>query len=174
MSKVTLNGEAVKLVGDELSVGDYASEVELVLADLKTLKVGGSSEKIQVIATVPSLDTGVCAMETKKFNEKMANLKNVNFSVVSMDLPFALGRFCGAENIKNINTLSDFRCKEFGKKYGVLIDSGTLKGLLARAIFVIDKDSKIIYKEVVSEITKEPDYDGVIKALNLGCGPRGC
>ena len=107
MSKVTLNGEAVKLVGDELSVGDYAPEVELVLADLKTLKVGGSSEKIQVIATVPSLDTGVCAMETKKFNEKMANLKNVNFSVVSMDLPFALGRFCGAENIKNINALKN-------------------------------------------------------------------
>lgn len=174
MSKVTLNGENVKLIEDELSVGDFAPEVELVNQDLKTIKVGGSSDKIQVIATVPSLDTGVCALETKKFNEKMDGISHIDFSIVSMDLPFALGRFCGVENIKNVQTLSDFRNKEFGKKFGVLMDSGALKGLLARAIFVIDKDSKIIYKELVSEITNEPDYEGVIKSINQGCGPRGC
>ncbi|MSN96222.1 thiol peroxidase [Campylobacter sp. FMV-PI01] len=174
MATVTLGGEVVNLAGDELSIGDMAPVVELVGRDLASVKVGGSSDFIQVIASVPSLDTGVCATETRKFNQNVANLSDVKLTVVSMDLPFAMGRFCSTEGIDNVEVGSDFRSKEFAKKYGVLIEDGKLKGLTARAIFVIGKDGAIIHKEIVSEITQEPNYDAIKKVVGGGCGCGGC
>ncbi|RMD46869.1 MAG: thiol peroxidase, partial [Aquificota bacterium] len=115
------------------------------------------------IITVPSLDTPVCEKETKEFNEKLAGL-DVDVTVVSMDLPFAEKRFCESFNIGNITVASDFRYKDL-EKYGVLIAEGALKGILARAIFIVDPEGKICYKQIVPEITEEPNYDEVINTL---------
>ena len=174
MSIVTVGGSAVNLSGTELKVGDNAPVVEVVGKDLSTIKVGGKSDKIQILAVVPSLDTGVCATETRKFNQSMAGKANVALSVISMDLPFAMGRFCSTEGIENISVASDFRNKDFGKAYGVLMSDGKLQGLLARAIFVIDTDGKIIHKEIVSEVTTEPNYDAIKQAIGVSCGCGGC
>lgn len=165
MATVTVGGNTVNLSGKELNVGDNAPEVEVVGKDLKPLKVGGSSDKVQIIVTVPSLDTAVCATETRKFNQNIASLKDSKVVVVSMDLPFAMGRFCSTEGIENLEVGSDFRNKELATKYGVLIADGALAGLSARAIFVVDKSGKVAYKEVVSEVTTEPDYDAIKEAV---------
>lgn len=170
MATVTVGGNTVNLSGTELKVGDNAPAVEVVGKDLSTIKVGGKSDKIQILAVVPSLDTGVCATETRKFNQNMAGKENVALSVISMDLPFAMGRFCSTEGIENISVASDFRNKDFGKAYGVLMSDGKLAGLLARAIFVIDTDGKIIHKEIVSEVSSEPNYDAIKQALGGSCG----
>ncbi|MBR6953136.1 MAG: thiol peroxidase [Campylobacter sp.] len=174
MATVTVGGNTVNLSGTELKVGDNAPVVEVVGKDLSTIKVGGKSDKIQILAVVPSLDTGVCATETRKFNQSMAGKENVALSVISMDLPFAMGRFCSTEGIENISVASDFRNKDFGRAYGVLMENGKLAGLLARAIFVIDTDGKIIYKEIVSEVTTEPNYDAIKQAIGDSCGCGGC
>lgn len=173
MATVTVGGNTVSLAGNELSVSDLAPVVELVGKDLKTVKVGGSSEFIQVIASVPSLDTGVCATETRKFNENIAKMDGVKLTVVSMDLPFAMERFCSTQGIENVVVGSDFKNKDFANKYGVLLADGNLAGLTARAVFVVDKAGKIIHKEIVKEVTTEPDYDAIVKAVNSkGC--RNC
>lgn len=176
MATVTVGGNTANLVSDGLSVGDEAPVIELVAQDLSIIKVGGSSDKIQIIASVPSLDTPVCETETKKFNENIVGNNAVNLTVISMDLPFAMGRFCSTNGIKNIKVGSDFRNKAFGKKYGVLIQDGALEGLNARAIFVVGKDGKIIYKEIVKEVTNEPDYEALKKAMgtSCGCNSEGC
>lgn len=170
MATVTVGGNTVSLAGNELSVGDLAPVVELVGKDLEMVKVGGSSDFIQVIASVPSLDTGVCATETRKFNENIAKMDGVKLTVVSMDLPFAMGRFCSTEGIENVVVGSDFRNKDFANKYGVLLADGGLAGLSTRAVFVVDKAGKIIHKEIVKEVTTEPDYDAILKAINT----KGC
>jgi len=174
MAKVTFLGNEVNLGGNAVNVGEKAPVVELVNGELNAVKVGGDSAKIQILVAVPSLDTGVCATETRKFNEKVADKSGVKLSVISMDLPFAQGRFCTTEGIKNVEVLSDFRGAKFGKAYGVFCADGVLEGLLARAIFVV-KDGVIIYKEVVSEVTNEPNYDAVFDAIKAsgGCG-CGC
>lgn len=162
---VKLKGSPVKLVGDEIKVGDFAPSVKLKGNDLGYVIVGGKKDKIQVINVVPSLDTPVCQIQTKHFNKEAANLPNVEVFVVSMDLPFAQGRFCSVEGIENVKALSDFKNKEFGNKYGVLIDDSPLSGLLARAVFVIDESGKVIYKEICEEITNEPNYENALKAI---------
>lgn len=162
---VKFKGSPVKLVGDEIKVGDFAPSVKLKGNDLGYVIVGGKKDKIQVINVVPSLDTPVCQIQTKQFNKEAANLPNVEVSVVSMDLPFAQGRFCSVEGIENVKALSDFKNKEFGNKYGVLIDDSPLSGLLARAVFVVDENGKVIYKEVCEEITNEPNYENALKAI---------
>jgi thiol peroxidase len=124
--------------------------------------VGGS--KKQVIVVVPSLDTPVCATETRMFNQQAASIDGLEVNVVSMDLPFAAGRFCSTEGIENLDVLSDFRTKEFSNAYGVLIADGALAGVTARAIFVTDSAGKVVYKELVPEITAEPAYDAAIEA----------
>lgn len=174
MSKVNFKGSPVALKGAEVLVGQSAPEVTLVGQDLSEFKVGANNANIEILVSVPSLDTGVCATETRKFNEKMAGKEKVKLSVISMDLPFAMGRFCSTEGIANLRVGSDFRAKEFGEKYGVLIDEGALKGLLARAIFVI-KGGVIIHKQIVPEITEEPNYEAVFEAVKSsgGCG-CGC
>lgn len=162
---VNFKGVPVKLAGKELNVGEFAPTAKLKGNDLGSIIVGGKRDKIQVLNVVPSLDTPVCAMQTKTFNQKAASLPNVEVYVISMDLPFAQGRFCSVEGISNIKALSDYRYREFGEKYGVLIDDSPLGGLLARAIFIVDTEGKIIYKELCEEITKEPNYDEALKVL---------
>ncbi|AWI34912.1 thiol peroxidase [Helicobacter apodemus] len=162
---VTFKGSSVKLAGKEIKVGDTAPKVELVAGDLSLKSVGGSTGKYQVINVVPSLDTGVCATQTRKFNEKAASLANTEVFVVSLDLPFAQGRFCSTEGIKNVEALSDFRNKKFGESYGVLLDGSPLDGLLTRAVFVVDPQGKVVYKEIVSEITEEPNYEGALSSI---------
>ena len=168
MPNVTFKGNVVRLDGTSVNVGDRAPEVELVGGDLNTFKLGGSLGKYQIINVVPSLDTGVCATQARKFNEKAAALDNAAVFVVSFDLPFAQGRFCSTEGIQNLKTLSDFRGGKFSKAYGVLIGEGLLSGLSARAIFVIDPNGKIVHKEIVSEITNEPNYEAAIAAVKQG------
>lgn len=160
---VTLKGNTVTLVGPSLNVGDDAPVARVVLTDLSEKEIGGSKDKVQLIITVPSLDTPVCETETKKFNEMIQGM-DVDVTVVSMDLPFAEKRFCESFNIENVVVGSDFRYKDM-EKFGVLIGEGALKGLLARAVFIVDKNGKIAYKQLVPEITQEPDYDAVLDAL---------
>ncbi|MDE5592150.1 MAG: thiol peroxidase [Helicobacter sp.] len=162
---VTFKGNSVRLAGKAVEVGNDAPKVELVAGDLSLKSVGGSSGKYQVINVVPSLDTGVCATQTRKFNEKASSLKNTEVFVVSLDLPFAQSRFCSTEGIDNVVVLSDFRGKDFGKSYGVLLDDSPLEGLLTRAVFVVDPQGSIVYKEIVSEITNEPNYEAALAVI---------
>lgn len=162
---VKFQGNPVKLTGKEVRVGDNAPVVTLKGKDLSPVSVGGKKDKIQVINVVPSLDTPVCAIQAKTFNQKASEHKDVEVFVVSMDLPFAQGRFCSTEGIENLQVLSDFNKKEFGEKYGVLINDSALEGLLTRAVFVIDKEGRVVYREICEEITNEPDYEAVLNTL---------
>jgi len=161
---VTLKGNPVTLAGPELKVGDNAPVAYVVTKDLAEKEIGGKKDKVQLIITVPSLDTPVCETETRKFNEMLKDFSDVDVTVVSMDLPFAEKRFCESFNVSNIDVASDFRYRDM-EKYGVLIAEGALKGLLARAVFIVDKEGKIAYIQIVPEITSEPNYDEVIEAL---------
>jgi thiol peroxidase len=166
MATTMLKGNNVNLAGREVNVGDDAPQVIVVNSDgLGDVKVGGAQGQKQLIIAVPSLDTAVCATETRKFNEKVAQLDNVNVVTVSMDLPFASARFCSTEGIDKMVVASDFRNKDFAYNYGVLIADGALAGVSARAIFVVDENGKVTYKQLVPEITEEPDYDAALAAL---------
>ena len=162
---VTFKGNAVSLKGKEINVGDSAPKVELIAGDLSTKSVGGASGKFQIINVVPSLDTGVCATQTRKFNEKAASVSNAEVFVVSLDLPFAQGRFCSIEGIQNVVALSDFKNKAFGESYGVILAGSPLEGLLTRAVFVVNPEGKVVHKEIVSEVTNEPNYDAALAAI---------
>jgi len=164
MAKTKLKGNDVNLAGNDVKVGDKAPEVTVVGKDLSEIKVGGAKDKVQLIVAVPSLDTAVCAAETRKFNEEASAIEGVEVTVVSMDLPFAMGRFCTTEGIDNLTVGSDFRNKDFAKSYGVLIADGPLAGVSARAIFVVNNSGEITYKQIVPEITEEPDYKEAIEA----------
>ncbi|HID79339.1 MAG TPA: thiol peroxidase [Aquificales bacterium] len=162
---VTLKGNPVTLAGPTLNVGDNAPTARVVTKELSEKEIGGKRDKVQLIITVPSLDTPVCETETKKFNELLKDFTDkVDVTVVSMDLPFAEKRFCESFSIANITVASDFRYRDM-EKFGVLIAEGVLKGLLARAVFVVDTEGKIAYKQLVPEITNEPNYDEIIQAL---------
>ncbi len=162
---VAFQGQSATLSGEIKKLGDLAPEVTLVGEGLAEVKVGGAQGKFQVINIVPSLDTGVCAIQAKTFNQKASSLSNATVYVVSIDLPFAQGRFCSTEGISNLKTLSDFRAKEFGKKYGLLIADGPLQGLLTRAVIVVNPEGKIIYQEICTEITQEPNYEAPLQAV---------
>ncbi len=165
MATTKLKGNEVNLAGNEVNVGDKAPEVTVVNSDgLADKVVGGAQGKKQLIVVVPSLDTPVCATETRNFNAKAAELEDVDVTVVSMDLPFAASRFCSTEGIENLTVASDFRNKDFANAYGVLIADGPLAGVTARAIFVIDENGIVTYKEIVPEITEEPNYDAALEA----------
>ena len=163
--KVNFKGQEVQLNGKQKQVSDQAPQVVLVGKDLNEIKVGGAQGKYQVINVVPSLDTGVCATQTRKFNEKAAKLEQAVVFVVSMDLPFAQGRFCATEGIENVQVVSDFRSGNFAEAYGLKIATGPLSGLLTRAVIVVDPSGKIIYQEICDEITSEPDYDKPLKVI---------
>lgn len=162
---VTFKGNTVPLVGNEVKVGQPAPDftVHYFEGGLKTIKPADLKGKATLLSVVPSLDTGVCATQTKKFNDKLNALSGkINAVTISLDLPFAMNRFCGAESIKNLRVGSDYQDRSFGTAFGVLIDP--LK-LLARSVFVLDKEGKVAYAEIVPEVTSEPNYDAVIAAL---------
>ena len=174
MATTKLKGNEVELSGAEVNVGDKAPVVTVVAKDLSDVQVGGENGKSQVVVVVPSLDTPVCAAETRKFNEEAAKMENAEVIVVSMDLPFAMGRFCTTEGIENLTVGSDFRAKAFAKSYGVLIASGALAGVTCRAIFVINASGVITYKEICPEITEEPNYDAALAALSDATSTSCC
>ena len=164
--EVKFKGTPAKLSSNTIKVGDNAPKVALVAKDLSQVEIGGASGGYQIINVVPSLDTGVCATQTRKFNEEAAKLTNAKVYVVSLDLPFAQGRFCSTEGIENVIALSDFKAKDFGKSYGLILESSPLAGLLTRAVIVVNPEGKAIHAEVCEEITNEPDYQkalGVVK-----------
>lgn len=161
MVNVTFSGNPVTLAGSEIKVGDEAPDFTVLSNDLSEKTLADYKGKIKLISVVPSIDTGVCAEQTKRFNEEADKLDNVHVLTVSMDLPFAQTRWCSAEGIKNIDVLSDHRDADFGQKYGVLMKE---LRLLARAIFVVDENDKIAYVEYVPEVTTHPDYDEALNA----------
>lgn len=162
---VTFKGKPLDLVGPELKAGDAAPDFTAVAAGLEVVTLAKTPAKTRLFSIVPSLDTGICAIQTKKFNEKLAELgdKVVSYTV-SLDMPFAQKRFCDAEKITNLTNLSDLADGSFGKNYGVLA-KGLPIGLLARSIVIVDKNNKIAYVQIVPEIAQEPDYDAVLAAL---------
>jgi thiol peroxidase len=160
-----LKGNDVALYGNQVNVGDKAPVVTLPKSDLSEVTIGGASDKAQLIVAVPSLDTPVCAMETTKFNNQAAAVEGGTVCVVSMDLPFAAGRFCSTEGIENLAVLSDYREKTFSTTYGTLIAEGPLRGLSARVVFVVKKDGTVSYKEITEDITAEPDYEAALAAF---------
>jgi thiol peroxidase len=162
---VTFKGTPMTLAGEAVKVGQQAPDFTLHYFEggLKTVTPADLKGKPTLISVVPSLDTGVCALQTKKFNEQVVALGDqVNVVTVSLDLPFAQNRFCGAEGIKNMRVLSDYQSRSFGTNWGMLIEE--LK-LLARGTFVLDKDGKVIYAETVNEVTNEPNYKATLAAL---------
>lgn len=161
---VTLKGNPVDLVGKELKTGAKAPEFSLQNNGLEEVTLASSNGKVRIIATIPSLDTSVCHAETKKFNDQAAELPNVEVLVVSMDLPFGQKRWCGAENVDKVKTLSGHRCTKFGEDYGALIKGGPLDRCLCRAVFVIDGEGTVKYAEYCKEIAEHPNYDAVLAA----------
>ena len=162
---ITFKGNPLTLAGGEIKAGQAAPDFTLHYFQdgMQTLKLGDLKGKPTLLSVVPSLDTPVCATQTKTFNEQLAELGDrVNAVTVSLDLPFAMGRFCGAEDITNIRVGSDYQDRNFGNAFGTLIEE--LK-ILCRAIFVLDADGKVVHAEYVSEVTEEPDYGAALAAL---------
>lgn len=162
---VTFKGAPMTLLGEELTTGKQAPEFKLHFFEggLKTIEKSDLMGKPSIISVVPSLDTGVCQIQTKKFNEELASLGDkVNAVTVSCDLPFAQNRFCGAEEVKNMKVGSDYQTGGFGESWGVMIDE--LK-LHARSVFVLDSSGNVVYTEIVPEVTSEPNYESAMAAL---------
>jgi len=160
---VTMKGDPVTLVGKGVRVGAEAAEFEVLANDLSVVRLSSYRGKICIISSVPSLDTPVCDAQTRRFNEEAAKLgKDVVVLTISMDLPFAQKRWCAAAGIRNVQVLSDHRDGSFGRAFGVLIKE---LRLLARAVFIVDKAGIVRYVQIVRELTKEPDYDAVLKAV---------
>ena len=160
---VTMKGKPLTLAGNVVNVGDKAPEFEVISNDLTPVKFSTYAGKTCVISAVPSLDTSVCDMETRRFNVEAGKLgPDVPILTISMDLPFAQKRWCGAAGVKNVVTLSDHREAAFGAAYGVLIKD---LRLLARAVFVVDKKGIVRYLQIVPEIAQEPDYEAVLKTV---------
>lgn len=168
MSQVTFHGDAVQVNGSLPAVGSTAPDFKLVdkeLAD-RTLATCHCASMRKVLNIFPSVDTGVCAASARRFNELASQMNNAEVLCISADLPFAQGRFCGAEGLDNVTMLSTMRGREFLEDYGVAISDGPLAGVAARAVIVLDTDDKVLYTELVSEIGDEPDYEAALTALN--------
>ena len=160
---VTMKGNPLTLTGSEVKVGQPAPDFEVVANDMSVVKFSSYRGKICIICSVPSLDTSVCDIETRRFNEEAGKLgSDVVVLTISMDLPFAQKRWCGAAGVKNVQTLSDYREASFGEAYGVLIKE---LRLLARAVFVVDKKGTIRYIQIVKEVASEPDYEAALNAV---------
>ncbi len=166
MAQVTLKGNPVHTAGDLPKIGGEAQGFTMVKGDLSELSLSDQKGKKVILNIFPSIDTDTCATSVRKFNEKAASLDNTIVLCISADLPFAQNRFCGAEGIENVQTASVFRDNgKFGEDYGVAILDGPLKGLLARAVVVLDEDGQVKHTELVSEIVDEPNYDSALAAL---------
>ena len=165
MAQTSFKGNPVNTASELPSVGSSAPDFKVVGTDLSTVSLENFAGKKVVINVFPSVDTGVCALQLKAFNEKLADKEDVALLFVSMDLPFAFKRFCGAEGVEKAITASDFRDQSFANAYGLKLVDGPLEGLLTRAVIVIDESHKVTYTELVSEITSEPNYDAAMAAL---------
>lgn len=163
MVQITFKQNPITLIGKEVKVGDTAPNFTVLANDLSPVTLNDSKGKVRLISVVPSLDTGTCDAQTRKFNESAAEIgEDVVILTISNDLPFAQKRWCAAAGIENVQTLSDHRDLSFGEAYGVAIQE---LRLLARAVFVVDADDKVTYVEYVSEATEHPDYDQAIAAV---------
>ena len=163
---VTLQGKAVSLYGKPIEVGQFAPIVYLTGKDFAPHKIGGATGKYQLISVIPSIDGGVCQTQTRTFYQRISSLANVEIVCVSVDIPFALDRFCVADGISNISMLSDYKDNLFGKVYGLLLTDGMFEGLLTRAVLIVNAEGKVVYQEICKEIADEPDYDAALKALH--------
>ncbi|MEI8093521.1 MAG: thiol peroxidase [Spirochaetales bacterium] len=166
MAHILHKGAPVETVGTLPQIGSKAPDFLLTKTDLTDVSLRDFGGKIKVLSINPSLDTGTCAMSARKFNDQVAGKADVVVLNVSADLPFAARRFCEANNIGNVITLSQMRNQKFGTDYGVLLKSGPLAGILSRAVVVVGKDDVVLYTEQVPETSKEPDYDAVWKAIS--------
>ncbi|WP_102274269.1 thiol peroxidase [Cytobacillus massiliigabonensis] len=161
MASITFKGNPVTLLGNEVKVGEKAPEFKVLANDLSEVTLADSKGQVRLISVVPSIDTGVCDAQTRRFNEEASKLGNVKILTVSVDLPFAQKRWCAAAGIENVQTVSDHRELSFGEAYGVAIQE---LRLLARAVFVVDSNDTVTYAEYVSEATDHPNYEAAIEA----------
>ena len=165
MATITLKGNPIHTAGDLPAKGATAPDFKLTKADLADVGLKDFAGQKKILNVVPSLDTGVCATSAKKFNEAVAKLTGVVLLNVSADLPFAAGRFCESNGLKNVVALSTFRSPDFAQAYGVAIVDGPLAGLTARAVVVLDAQNKVLHAELVPEIAQEPDYAAALAAV---------
>ncbi|KML42801.1 MULTISPECIES: thiol peroxidase [Bacillaceae] len=161
MASITFKGNPVTLLGNEVKVGDKAPEFKVLANDLSEVTLADSKGQVRLISVVPSIDTGVCDAQTRRFNEEASKLDNVKILTVSVDLPFAQKRWCAAAGIENVQTVSDHRDLSFGEAFGVAIQE---LRLLARAVFVVDSNDTVTYAEYVSEATDHPNYEAAVEA----------
>jgi len=162
---VTLRGNPLTLAGPEIKAGQTAPDFSAVATDLKEVRLADARGKVIVLSSVPSLDTPTCDTETRRFNQEAAGLgEGVEVWTISMDLPFAQKRWCGAAGVDRVKTLSDFRHRAFGEAYGVRIVDGPIAGVNARAVFVVGKDGNVTHAQYVKEVSAEPDYASVLTA----------
>lgn len=165
MATTKFKGEPVKLSGEFVQVGASAPDFSLTKTDLSSCSLSELKGKNVILNIFPSLDTSVCATSVRQFNKLASSLPDTVVLAISKDLPFAHGRFCSTEGINNVIALSDFRPSAFAADYGLLMEDGPLYGLLARAVVVLNKEGKVIYTEMVPEITQEPDYEKALSAV---------
>ncbi|MCM3715021.1 thiol peroxidase [Halalkalibacter oceani] len=161
MAQVTFKNNPITLLGNEVKVGEKAPDFTVLANDLSEVTLASTSGKVRLISVVPSIDTGVCDQQTRRFNEEAAGLPNVEILTISVDLPFAQKRWCAAAGIENVQTLSDHRDLSFGQAYGVAIQE---LRLLTRAVFVVDSSDTVTYAEYVAEATNHPDYEAALEA----------
>jgi thioredoxin-dependent peroxiredoxin len=164
MAKITLKGNPINTIGELPKVGEKAKDFTLVKSDLSKATLADFKGVKLVLNIFPSLDTGTCAASVRRFNKEAGELKNTKVLCISRDLPFAQARFCGAEGLTNVITLSDYATGAFGKSYGLEIIDGPLQNLHSRVVIILDEEAKIIYTEQVPDIVNEPDYE---KAINI-------
>ncbi|HEX7509047.1 MAG TPA: thiol peroxidase [Polyangia bacterium] len=165
MATITLNGNPINTSGNLPSVGSQAPDFKLVGEDLQDVSLGNFKGKKKILNIVPSLDTSVCATSARQFNEKAKEIPNCAILMISSDLPFAAERFRSNEGLTEIITLSMMRSRNFARDYGVLLTSGPLAGICARAVVVLDENDKVLHAELVSELAREPNYDLVLAAI---------
>jgi thiol peroxidase len=165
MATITFKGTPIQTSGELPATGAAAPDFKLTKTDLSDVSLKDFAGKKKILNIVPSLDTGVCATSAKKFNEAIAGLSGVALLNISADLPFAAGRFCESNGLKNVVALSTFRSPDFAQAYGVKIVNGPLAGLTARAVVVLDAQNKVLYRELVPEIAQEPDYAAALASI---------
>ena len=165
MTQITLAGNPIEVAGNFPAVNSQVENFTLVSNGLENVELANFAGKRKVLNIFPSIDTGICATSVRVFNQKAANLANTVVLCISADLPFAQARFCGAEGIENVQTLSTFRNKDLHDVLGVNIATGPLAGLTARAVIVLDENNKVLHSELVPEIKQEPNYDAALAAL---------
>lgn len=165
MAQITLKGDTIHTAGELPAKGEKAKNFTLVKTDLSRVGLDDFKAKKLVLNIFPSLDTGTCAASVRRFNEAAAGLDDTEVLCISRDLPFAQARFCGAEGIKNVVTLSDFETGQFGEDYGLKIVDGPMKGLLSRVVIILDENRNVMYTQQVPEVSEEPDYEDALKAV---------